>query len=67
MIEISEQLRNLLEARESRPLIVVEIYNRDTIDIASLSAPVNAIARLSDTCFTWENSTGSYDYKAKNY
>lgn len=65
MIKLSEQLKTLLESRSCEIIPVVELYTRDTIDIASKSAPKSAIARFSDTCFTWENSTGSYDYSAK--
>lgn len=65
MIKISENLKNLLESRECDVIPIVEIYSRDTIDISSISAPKNAIAKFSDRCFTWNNSTGSYDYDAK--
>lgn len=65
MIDISENLVSLLESRNSEVVIVCEIYSRDTIDISSISAPANAIARYSTKCFTWHNSTGSYDYDAK--
>src|SRR5688572_19279858 len=65
MIEISQELKQLLETRECEIAVVVEIYPRTTIEIASLSSPAQAIARFSDVCFTWKNSTGSYDYDAK--
>ena len=65
MIDISEKLKSLLESRNVEIAICVEIYNRNVIDIASKSAPKNAIGRFSDRCFTWENSTGSYEYLAK--
>ena len=65
MIELSQQLRDLIEARSSYVVSVVEIYTRDTVDISSISAPANAIARFSNTCFTWINSSGSYEYEAK--
>lgn len=65
MIKLSKELKQLLETRECQIIPVVEIYNRSTIDISSISAPELAIARFSDTCFTWSNSTGQYDYQAK--
>lgn len=65
MISISNELKKLLESRSCEILVGVEFYNRLTDDIASIAAPKNAIARFSDTCFTWHNSTGSYEYDAK--
>lgn len=65
MINVSKELKELLESRNSEIITVVELYSRDTIDISSISAPKNAIGKFSDKCFTWENSTGSYDYEAK--
>lgn len=65
MIKLSEQLKNLLESRDCQVLIGVEIYDRDAVDISSISSPKNAIARFSNTCFTWYTSQGSYDYEAK--
>lgn len=65
MIKISTELKALLESRASEIQVVVEIYSRDTIDIASIKAPATALARFSDTCFTWSTSFGDYDYEAK--
>lgn len=65
MIKISNQLKALLESRDCEIVPVVEIYSRNTVDISSISAPANAIARFSNKCFTWENSSGSYEYLAK--
>lgn len=65
MIETSIQLRNLIESRNFSIVPVVEIYDRSQIEIATLSSPGNALARFSDRCFVWENSTGSYEYSAK--
>lgn len=65
MINPSNELKKLLESRKSDPVIGVEIYSRSTVDISSISAPANAIARFSDGCFTWSNSSGDYSYEAK--
>lgn len=65
MIKISEKLKTLLETRQSEIVIGVEIYTRDILDISSISSPKNAIARFSNRCFTWENSSGDYIYDAK--
>jgi len=65
MIKISNELKNLIESRECMPIPVVEFYYRDVEDISSNSAPANAFGRFSDTCFTWYNDSGSYEYKAK--
>ncbi len=65
MIKLSSELKQLLESRNSEIVVVCELYSRNTVEIASLSSPKNAIARFSDKCFTWENETGSYDYDAK--
>lgn len=65
MINVSSELKKLLESRSCEILIGVEFYDRTVDDISSIAAPKNAIARFSDTCFTWNNSTGSYDYDAK--
>lgn len=65
MIKISNELKQLLESRSCEIVPVVEIYDRTTVDIASIAAPGSAIARFSDMCFTWINDSGSYDYEAK--
>ena len=65
MIEVSNELKTLLESRNSDPWVGVEIYDRSTVDISSISAPGSAMARFSDGCFTWSNSSGDYDYEAK--
>lgn len=65
MIDISTELKALLESRASEIQVGVEIYSRDTVDIASIKAPANALARFSDGCFTWSTSYGDYEYEAK--
>jgi hypothetical protein len=62
---LSDAVIEELSAREKYLIPVVEIYPRDVEDFVSLSAPAYAIGRFSTTCFTWKNSTGSYEYKAK--
>lgn len=54
-----------LTKRNKYVIPVVELYPRETIDITSIGSPANAIGRFSNVCYTWTNSTGSYQYDAK--
>lgn len=65
MIDLSNGILSELEKRNKFIIPVVEIYPRDTIDIASNAAPADAIGRFANICYTWINSTGSYTYDAK--
>jgi len=65
VIPFSDEIVRELTKRNKYIIPVVEIYSRKTDDIASIGAPANAIARWSNTCFDWTNSTGTYRYDAK--
>lgn len=65
MQNLSDNIMEVLNSRSKNFIPVVEIYPRDTIELADISAPANAIGRFSYECFDWVNSTGTYKYEAK--
>lgn len=65
MLALSDDIINELTKRNKYIIPVVEIYPRSVETLNSLSSPGQAIGRFSNVCYTWSNSTGSYEYDAK--
>lgn len=65
MQKFNAKVTDELTQRSKYCIPVVELYSRDTVDIASNAAPSSAFGRFATTCFTWTNNDGSYEYTAK--
>ena len=63
--DLSDDFKDYLYKRAKYVVACVEIYSRSTEDISSISSPGAALARFSNICYNWSNSTGTYEYSAK--
>lgn len=63
--ELPVELLEYFSRRSQDAVPVVEIYERNQVDIASNEAPANALARFAKVCYTWQYGSNSYTYEPK--